>query len=142
MPPKPLSLPSALAFTRKVWILMLISIPLFVLVVEYLNPKERRLPQSFLVTISALAIGCAFLWISFRGRYIGTSRLELAADPRNMRALKKWQVGHLMSFLLSEAVALYGINLRFRGLTFSQAAPFCLVGLLLMIFSAPAAPAK
>lgn len=118
---------------------MLASIPLIVGSVEHLNPPERRLSRGFLASILAFTFLCAISWLWARRKYVRTARATLAQVPNEAKALRRWQVGYITSFVLSEAVVLYGTNLRFYGLTFSQVVYFYIAGTLLMIFSGPRA---
>lgn len=135
----PLSLPAAIEFVRNLWLLMLTSIPLLVGAVELLKPPERHHSRTLLIAITVVAILCTVSWVSIRLRFIRRAGLQLLQNPVHDPALKRLRVGYIISFMLSEAVALYGINLRFRGFTLTEVAPFYIAGLLLMIFSAPRA---
>jgi hypothetical protein len=64
----------------------------------------------------------------------------LAGYSENVAALNRWRIGYIVTFALSEAVALYGVVLRFMGVEFQQVAPFFLAGFILMLFFRPRRP--
>lgn len=64
----------------------------------------------------------------------------LAGDSENAAALNRWRIGYVAIFVLSEAIVLYGVVLRFVGVEFQQVVPFFLAGFMLMLFFGPRRP--
>ncbi len=138
----PPSLPSAIKFMRRVWLLMVGSILVLAATTEMFAPSSRHPAKSFFESITVVAILCAVGWAVLRRKYVGAGRRQLARDPKDTLALRRWQTGRTISFMMSEAVALYGLNLRYAGFTLSEVLPFYAAGLILMIFSAPRPPSR
>jgi hypothetical protein len=139
--PIPLSLPATARVARKVWAVMIASIPLVVGFVESHNPpKPRIISPTFIWYIRALAIMCALCWLFLRSSYMRKTWRLLREDPNQTGSIKRFQVGYITCFVLSEAIVLYGINLRFYGARLDGALPFYVGGLLLMLFSMPRNP--
>jgi hypothetical protein len=89
--------------------------------------------------ITGLAVLVTVSWLVLRRKYLGRSVTALRSNPENVQAIKRWQTGQVLSFVLSEAVALYGVNLRYLGLSFREVIPFYAAGLALMLWSWPRA---
>jgi len=51
--------------------------------------------------------------------------------------LNRWRTGYLITYALSEALALFGLLVRLAGFSLSQAVTFYLPGLVLMLFFRP-----
>jgi hypothetical protein len=136
----PLSPSPTLKLVRMVWFWMIASIPVLVCLPELSGAPIRRQSRFFLQAISGMSILCAGGWLVLRRKYVVEGTRQLSNDRSDSRALRRWQTGQIISFAMSEAIAMYGLNLRYRGLTFSEAATFYIAGLLLMIFSFPRSP--
>jgi cytochrome b561 len=67
---------------------------------------------------------------------------SLTVQPENAAALHRWRAGYLFTYVLSEAVALYGVMLRTAGFTLYQVLPFYAVAFILLIFFSPRRPVK
>lgn len=100
----------------------------------------RRQPKAFVESTAVIAILCVLGWLALRRKYIEAAKRQLSTNGNDGVALKRWQTGQIISFALSEAVAMYGLNLRYAGLAFSGAAWFYVAGLLLMLSSFPRSP--
>ena len=139
-PRMPLTLPAALRFTRTLWSLMLISIVVFIATAERTAPASRHQSRSLFFAITLLAIWAAAGWRIPQVKFVREAARRLVQDRKDARALKRWQSGYVLSFMLSEAVALYGLILRYEGFPLKDVAAFYALGLILMILSAPKAP--
>lgn len=120
----------------------MLSVSIFIVaaIPEVAPPAMRKQPDAFVVSITVLAVLCVTAWGALRWKLLRQRRKELSEDPREGRTAKRWQTAQLISFALSEAVALYGVNLRYAGLSLHQVIHFYLAGFLLMVFSFPKAP--
>ena len=67
---------------------------------------------------------------------------SLAGNPESATTLYRWRTGYMATYALSEAIVLYGVVLRFLGLSFSQVVPFFLAGFILMLFFGPRRPSN
>ena len=52
----------------------------------------------------------------------------------------RWQTGYILGFAQSEAIALFGLSLRYMGFTLREVSPFYVVGFVLMLLSWPRVP--
>jgi F0F1-type ATP synthase membrane subunit c/vacuolar-type H+-ATPase subunit K len=133
-------LPPVIKFMRMVWLWMIASVFLFASVAEMSARTMRRPPVRVFEVIAGVAVALAISWIVVRRKYVGEGANVLARDPSDARALRRWRTGHIISYVISEAVALYGLNLRYMGFTFRDVTAFYLAGLVLMLFSWPKMP--
>jgi hypothetical protein len=65
---------------------------------------------------------------------------DLAARPDDSISLCHWKSGYIATYALCEALALFGLVLRFLGFTFQQSLPFYVAGFVLLLFFAPREP--
>ena len=121
---------------------MLVSIGLYAFVTERFGPPPKESTPGFFYAITVMAV--AMIGAIFVTRRILVTRSEntLAASPEDLAALIRWRLGYIVTFALSEAVALYGLVLRFVGFNFSQVVPFFLAGFILMLFFGPRRPSN
>jgi hypothetical protein len=89
-----------------------------------------------------LSILCVAQIFVMRRKFVQRSEVLLAAQPADAAALKRWRAWHLITYWMCQAVAFYGILLRFLGFAFFQVAPFYLAGFILLVFYVPRAPSN
>jgi glycerol uptake facilitator-like aquaporin len=122
-------------------ILLLVSIALYVFIGERLGqraPPDRNL--YFVLTLVAITtVGMIF---AVRRLFVLRSEATLTAEPEDTAALNRWRSGYIITYALSEVVALFGLVLRILGFTLSQVAPFYLVGFVLMLLFGPRRPSR
>jgi hypothetical protein len=116
----------------------LVSIALSLLVAERVAQRVALAPNRnvyFILTLVALTtVGMIFaVWRLFVLR----SEATLATQPEDTAALNRWRSGYIITYALSEAVALFGLMLRILGFTLSEVAPFYVVGFVLILFFSP-----
>ena len=117
---------------------LLLSIVLYVFVGERVVLSVPPAPSRnlyFALTLVALTtVGMIFaVWRLFVLR----SEATLAAQPEDVIALNRSRSGYIITYALSEAIALFGLVLRMDGFTLSQVLPFYLVGVVLMVLFGP-----
>ena len=61
----------------------------------------------------------------------------LRDNQSDATALNRWRTGYLITYVLCEAVALYGFILRIMGFSFRTVVPFYLASVILMIYFGP-----
>lgn len=61
-------------------------------------------------------------------------------DPTHAKALKRWQLGHIIQFAFGESMALYGLVLRYQGFTLPQVVIFYLAGVGFVFLGYPKEP--
>jgi hypothetical protein len=119
---------------------MLISIGLYAFIAGCFGPASTIVSPAFIYAIVALAAAMVGAVLMVRWLMVEPAESILAGDSENAAALKRWRAGYLVTFVASEAVALYGIVLRFMGVEFRQAIPFFVAGFILMLFFGPRRP--
>src|SRR5207245_1070239 len=87
--------------------------------------------------VSVLAVMLILTTIVVRRLFVLRSEAALAAQPSDSKALARWRVGYLLTYILSEGIALYGVVLHFLGFALAQVTPFFLTGFVLLVFFCP-----
>lgn len=64
----------------------------------------------------------------------------LQAKPDDGASLERWRTGSFVSYILAEAIVLFGLCLRFLGGRPTLALPFYGVGIVMMLFLFPRRP--
>jgi hypothetical protein len=64
----------------------------------------------------------------------------LSANLEDTAALVQWRASYVISYAVSESIAIYGLLLHFLGFSMKQVAPFLIAGFLLILFLAPSLP--
>jgi hypothetical protein len=101
------------------------------------GPKDVSMIQQVLLLAALLTLGSL---VVVRRKMVQSGQQALRLRPDDIEALVRWRMGNIASFVLCEAVALYGFVLRFLGGTLLQAAPFYVCALLLMLLFIPRRP--
>jgi hypothetical protein len=128
---------SSMKLLRTVQVAMLISIGLYAFIAQGYGPAPREVSLAFIYTMAALAIFVIGPILVVRGIFVKPAQRALEENSENAVALSRWRAGYIVTFALSEAVALYGVVLRFAGVRFSQVVPFFVAGFILMLFFGP-----
>lgn len=121
---------------------MLVSIALYVFVGERIAKNPGALPANFYFALTLVAITTMGMIFAVRRLFVLRAEVTLAAQPDDSAALKRWFAGHIFTYALCEAVALFGFVLRVLGFTLSQVAPFYLAGFVLMLLFGPRRPSN
>jgi hypothetical protein len=121
---------------------MLASIVIYAVVAERFAPPSHPVESVFLPAITILAFCTAASIFPLRRMTIGRSEQILATKPDDAAALGRWRTGHIATFALCEAIALYGVVLRFVGVTAHRTYPFYATGFILTLFFAPRRPSS
>jgi hypothetical protein len=67
---------------------------------------------------------------------------NLASHPEDALTLSHWKSGYIATYALCEALALFGLVLRFTGCNFQQSLPFYIGGFVLLILFGPREPVR
>lgn len=133
---------ASLRFLRIVHGVMLLSLLVYALLPEWVNPHLDH-PPNPVVFYAITAMSAAIVAIVFfvRRKLIRASE-ELATDMTkpNIAADLRWRKGYILCFALCEAIGLYGLVLRFMGFNFRQVVYFYVVAIILMIYCRPTLP--
>jgi hypothetical protein len=126
---------------RAVQWMMLGSIALYAVVGEVLGSGARAadLSLNYIFTTASVAIvGVIFV---VRRTLVLRAAENLAAHPDDSLTLNHWRSGYLATYALCEALALFGLVLRFTGFTFQHSLPYYIGGFVLLSFFGPREPA-
>ena len=120
---------------------LLASIAMYVFVGECLHPNLAAVPdRNVYFALTLVAITTVGMIFAVRRLFVLRSESALAAEPEDVAALNRWRAGYIIVYALCEAVALFGLVLRFLGFTLAQVLPFYVVGFVLMLLFAPRMP--
>ncbi len=130
----------ALGTLRIVQWCMLVSILLYVIVAEVVAPRARPVNLTLNYLFSTLAVAVVGVIFVVRRTLVWRAAQSLASHPEDVLSLNHWRTGYLATYALCEALALFGLVLRFLGCSFPQCAPFYLGGFVLLFFFRPRQP--
>jgi len=123
-----------------VQLVLLGSILLYAAAGELMGPSARVVNPvlSYMLTTGGVAIvGIIFV---VRRTLVFRSAESLAVHPDDSLILNHWKTGYMATYALCEALALFGLVLRFMGCNFQQSVPFYVSGLILLAFFGPRQP--
>jgi len=121
---------------------MLVSILLYVVVGESLGPKAYRVEPGLSYVFITLAVGIVGTIFVVRRTLVSRAASELASHPDDNVSLNQWRTGYITTYALCEALALFGLILRFRGAGMQQSVLFYIGGFVLLLFFRPRQPAS
>lgn len=114
----------------------LASIVIYAWMVRTLPSNVPADPRLFRI-ITAVAVAEVLVMFVLRRVFVVKAEEVLVSQPEDAIALQRWRTGYLVTWCLSEAVALFGVVLHFLGFTFKQVLPFFIAGFALIVFSTP-----
>jgi len=133
---------STLKILRTVQWLMLASVLLYAVVGEVVGPRARAVNPAvsyLFATTSVALVGVIFV---VRRTLVLRAEESLATKPEDILSLSHWRTGYFATYILCEALALFGLVLRFLGGTLQQSLPFYIGGFTLLFFFRPRQPAS
>jgi len=132
----------ALQTLRAVQWSMLASIVLYGIVGEVVGPAARGVDAALsylFATLSVAIVGSIFV---VRRTLVLRAGESLAARPEDSLSLNHWRTGYIATYALCEALALFGLVLRFRASPTQASVPYYLGGFVLLLFFRPKEPAR
>ena len=120
---------------------MLVSVLLFVVVGELVGSIPRLSNPTLFYALSLATITIVGVILVVRRTLVLQSAAMLAARPNDAATLGRWRAGYVMTYALSEAIAMFGLLLRLIGFSLSQVASFYIAGFILLLFFGPRRPA-
>lgn len=132
----------ALQTLRMVQWSMLASIVLYGIVGEVAGPVPRGVDPTLsylFATLSVAIVGAIFV---VRRTLVFQAAESLAAHPEDNLSLEHWRTGYIATYCLCEALALFGLILRFRGSPLQASLSYYLGGFVLLLFFRPKQPAS
>lgn len=119
---------------------MLLSILLYVAVGEVLGPRIRHVDPALSYVFTTLAVGIVGTIFVVRRTLVFRAASTLAVQPDDNISLSQWKTGYFATYALCEALALFGLVLRFRGSELQQSLLFYIGGFVLLFFFRPRQP--
>jgi hypothetical protein len=132
----------ALQTLRAVRWAMLASIVLYVFVGEVVGPAPRGVDANLsylFATLSVAIVGAIFV---VRRTLVFRAAESLATRLEDSLSLNHWRTGYIATYALCEALALFGLVLRFRASPTEASVPYYLGGFVLLLFFRPKEPAR
>ena len=119
---------------------MLASILLYVVVGETVGPRVRYVEPALSYVFSTLAVGIVGTIFVVRRTLVLRAAATLAQHPEDILSLAHWRTGYIATYALCEALALFGLVLRFQGAEMRQSLLFYIGGFVLLFFFRPRQP--
>lgn len=131
----------ALKTLRAVQWAMLASILLYGAVGELAGPVARAVDPALSYVFTTLGVAIVGVIFVVRRTLVLRAAASLATHPDDGISLNHWRTGYFATYALCEALALFGLVLRFLGSTFQQCVPYYIGGFVLLFFFRPRRPA-
>jgi F0F1-type ATP synthase membrane subunit c/vacuolar-type H+-ATPase subunit K len=120
---------------------MLLSVLVYAVLGEVLGPRARQVDTALSYVFSTLAVGIVGTIFVVRRTLVQRAASSLAEHPDDNLSLNHWKTGYFATYALCEALALFGLILRFRGSPMQQSLLFYVGGFVLLFFFRPSQPA-
>lgn len=130
----------ALKTLRAVQWSMLASILLYGALGELLHHGARGIDPSISYVFTTLGVAIVGAIFVVRRTLVFRAAESLATQPEDGLSLNHWRTGYFATYALCEALALFGLVLRFMGCSFEQSVPYYLGGFVLLFFFRPRVP--
>jgi hypothetical protein len=118
------------------------SILLYAVVGEVVGFQARAADPSLSYVFTTMGVAIVGVVFVVRRTLVLRSAENLASHPDDSLTLSHWRSGYLATYALCEALALFGLILRFMGFTFERCLPFYAGGFVLLFFFGPREPAS
>jgi cytochrome b561 len=132
----------ALQTLRMVQWLMLASIVLYGIVGEVAGPVPRGVDQTLSYLFATLTVAIVGAIFVVRRTLVFQAAESLVAHPEDKLSLDHWRTGYIATYCLCEALALFGLILRFRGSPVEASVYYYLGSFILLLFFWPRQPAR
>jgi len=131
----------ALRTLRAVQWAMLGSILLCAVAGEALGSGGRAVDPSLSYAFTTAGVAIVGVIFVVRRTLVLRSEQSLASDPDDPLTVIHWRNGYIVTYVLCEALASFGLALRFMGCNFQQSLPYYAGGFVLLFFFGPKKPA-
>jgi cytochrome b561 len=119
---------------------MLGSILLYAVVGEVVRIRAQGGDTTVSYIFTTLGVAIVGVIFVVRRTLVLRSAENLVANPDDSLTLNHWKSGYFVTYALCEALALFGLALRFMGFKFEQSLPFYIGGFVLLFFFGPREP--
>src|SRR5437016_12656573 len=111
---------------------------LYVSVGELLSSRSPIVARpTFFYVLSVLSITTIGVILVVRRTLVLHSESTLRVKSNDLATLNRWRTGYIITYALSESLALFGLLVRLTGFSLSQAVTFYFPGFILMLFFRP-----
>ncbi len=130
----------ALTTLRAVQWAMLASILLYALLGQLARPVARALDPGLSYLFATLGVAIVGIIFVVRRTLVFRAEASLVSQPEDSLSLNQWRTGYIATYALCEALALFGLILRFMGGDLQASGPYYLGGFILLFFFRPQQP--
>ena len=130
----------ALSMLRVVQWAMLGSIVLYVAVGQLVAPMARALDPAMSYLFATLGVATVGIIFVVRRTLVFRAESSLATQPEDSLSLNQWRTGFIATYALCEALAVFGLILKFMGGGLQASVPYYLSGFILLFFFRPQQP--
>jgi len=132
----------ALRTLRAVQWSMLTSILLYAVLGEVVGPGRRAVDPTLSYIFSTLGVAIVGVIFVVRRTLVLRAAQSLATHPDDALSFNQWRTGYIATYALCEALALFGLVLRFQGYNLQQSVLYYIGGFVLLFFFRPRRPAS
>lgn len=130
---------AALRSVRVVQIAMLVSIGMFVVVGEMASrPLTPDATVLYAISFASISVVGAILVV--RKTLVLQSEAQLRERPEDTAILDRWRMGYIVTYVLCEALALFGLVLRIVGFPLVSVWPYYAASVVLFLLFWPRVP--
>jgi hypothetical protein len=130
---------AALRTVRLIQIAMLVSIGIYAVVGEVAGARLTTDAKT-LYAISFASISLVGAILVVRKTLVLQSEVELKEKPGDPAVVARWKTGYIVTYVLCEALALFGLLLRFMGFTLTSVWPYYVGAFVLLLLFWPRQP--
>jgi cytochrome b561 len=120
---------------------MLASIALYAAVGQLASPIARALDPGASYLFATLGVAIVGIIFVIRRTLVFRAESSLATQPDEPLSLNQWRTGYIATYALCEALAIFGLILKFMGGGLQASVPYYLSGFILLFFFRPQQPA-
>jgi hypothetical protein len=136
----PPTIDGTLRWLRVWYSILFIAIVVYVAVAERAQHQLIDMNRAFLAGLSVVAAILIGIALYVQVKVVRPALETLQSKPDAVSALASWRSASLVSYVVAEAIVLFGLCLRFLGGARALCIPFYFVGILLMLFLFPRRP--
>jgi len=119
---------------------MLASIVLYAFVGQIVRPLARSADPVVSYIFATLGVAIVGIIFVVRRTLVFRAEASLATHPDDALSLNQWRTGYIATYALCEALALFGLVLRFMGGNLQASGPYYIGGFILLFFFRPQQP--
>lgn len=118
------------------------SVLVYAVLGELAGPQSVRIDQTLSYILSSLAVGIVGTIFVVRRTLVLPAAASLNSETEEGLSLNQWKTGHIATYALCDALALFGLLLRLRGSGLQQSLLFYIGGFVLLMFFRPSLPVR